>query len=442
MRRMRNGLLCLLLVVSGCATRLLGPQEPLADGGATGGNGGDDMRATPDLASTTVDLAAAHDLARPQDAASPADLAGSAGPVDAGPPLFAPMPIDQPLPVGYLPYAVAVADVTGDGRDDIIVLASSNQAALVVYAQTAAGELAAPQIYLSGTLASTGTMLAVADFDGDGRLDVAFAANADLRLFPQTPAGTLGAPRVLTPNFPSEGSELLAAGDFDGDGRADLVWGGWASNHVDVWYQKEGLQSAHSFGCPHGGHDSIAVADFDGDGALDVAISSQDSSTLCFIDQRPGGFSAATTMALAEMPPVDRIAAGDIDGDGRADLLLLGGYNIDVQDRYLDVLHQNADGSFALWDTLATDWYPTGVLVADVDGDGIGDVVVSHYPELVVGIYRRLPAGGLTAEETYRYAGAENDRVGPQLTAVGDVNGDGQPDVVTVADSLWILYHR
>jgi VCBS repeat protein len=119
--------------------------------------------------------------------------------------------------------------------------------------------------------------------------------------------------------------------------------------------------------------------------------------------QRPGGFAPAVTLTLTltERPPPEALAAGDVD-DGRPDLLLVSGLRVAGQ--YLDVLHQNADGTFTLSSSLDTDYWPSGVLVADVDGDGRGDVVVPHFEQLRVGIYRQLPGGGLASEDEYTYA--------------------------------------
>jgi hypothetical protein len=415
----RRVFICAWLALGGCAGRPLdGAGDPVV-------GGGDDL-GTP-----------------PTDLAAPADAGVDGGSDDGGGSgLFGPLRT-LAMPSGWEPLSVIVADVTGDGRDDIVVGAGSTSPtsddAVVVFAQRAGGTLAPPVVYPGGSVGAG--MIAAADLDGDGRRDVVLLTYQDVRVLLQTFAGTLGAPRILTPSRPDE-TELLVTGDFDGDGRADVLTAGWAAPGVDVWYQADGLAAPHNFACPHGGYDAIAVADLDGDGALDIALSSGESSTLSVLMQRSGSFAPATTVPLSEHPPPEDLAAADVDGDGRPDLIFVSGLHTAGQ--YLDVLHGNGDGTFALARTFDTDYWPNGVLVADVDGDQRSDVIVPHFSMLRVGIYRQLgtSASGLAAEEEYPYATSELDRSGLQRTAVGDVNGDGKPDIVDIATDVFILYHR
>jgi hypothetical protein len=424
---MHRGVLVMLLVIGGCTMRPLGLEgEP------------------PIVGASDLSLAVAPDLSVPNQAP---DLGSGNAPDmgngNEGSGLFVSTLSNLPLPNGYHPLSVVVADVTGDGRKDVVVGANSDPnylMAVIVFAQTPNGSLAAPVVYPAGNGgAQTPSMLAVADLNDDGRLDVALTGYTDVRILMQTSAGTLGPPRKLAPTR-TDDAELVATGDFDGDGLADVLGAAWNVSGVDVWRQSEALATPHNFDCPHGGLDAMAVADFDGDGTLDVAISSFNASSVCLLLQRPGGFAPAVTLPLMENPPPEAVAAGDVDGDGRPDLLLVSGLRHAGQ--YLDILHQDKNGTFILSNSLKTDYWPNGILLADVDGDGRLDAVVPHYDMLVVGIYRQLPGGGLAAEETYPYARSEISGDGPQRTAVGDINGDGKPDIVSVATNVNVLYHR
>src|SRR5262249_12042082 len=82
---------------------------------------------------------------------------------------------------------------------------------------------------------------------------------------------------------------------------------------------------------------------------------------------------------------------------------------------------------------------PSEDAIADVDGDGLADVVVVHAGWNTIGVYRRLPAGGLAEEELYD---APYINSGPQRLAAGDIDGDGRPDLVTADSNLAVLHHQ
>ncbi len=410
-------------------------------------------------AALALSLLAAGCFGRPLDSSSPdamppgdQGLAGDAGSGSGdganGPGmLFSSTLSILSLPPNYLPRSVVIADVTGDRLNDLVVGAMLNgpgvayNAGVFVFAQTAAGTLAPPAYYPTGTAGyEQPTMLAVADLDGDGRLDVALAGYSDYRVLLQTADGQLGPPAVLKRKHIDD-PELIATGDFDGDGRSDLIGVGFSTSYVEVWYQAEAFAAAHSFDCAHGGGDSIAVADLDGDGALDVAISSDNATAVCLLYQRSGTFMPGPPVPIIVQPTPCAIAATDADGDGRTDLLIVSS-PLSGLGKYLDILSQGTSGQFTLESSLDTTWYPNGLLLADVDGDGRVDAVVPHSQELLVGIYRQLPFGGFADEETYTYSKPELQDDDTQRTAVGDLNGDGRPDIVSIAQDVTILYHR
>jgi hypothetical protein len=71
--------------------------------------------------------------------------------------------------------------------------------------------------------------------------------------------------------------------------------------------------------------------------------------------------------------------------------------------------------------------YPESIVIADVDSDGRNDIVVTHENQVSVSLYRQKSDGTLMSEERFHSVGAGWGR---NALAVGDINGDGRPDIL------------
>ena len=135
----------------------------------------------------------------------------------------------QAHPVNGWPESVAVGDVTGDGRNDVVMGVSPGGSvgpdAVLVYAQQADGTLALPVTYPTGYTYGRPTSVAIGDITGDGRADVVVALDTvGIELFPQLASGALGSPATIaTPD-----NLRLRLGQLNGDGRLDVAALGWA----------------------------------------------------------------------------------------------------------------------------------------------------------------------------------------------------------------------
>src|SRR5436305_14847081 len=135
------------------------------------------------------------------------------------------------------PDAVAIGDVTGDGRPDAVVTTgySGNAAVdfkLAVLAQTAGGTLAAPVFRdTAGTYPNRPSSVAIGDVTGDGIVDVVVGIDhVGVQVFPGLAGGGLGSPSLTsTPD-----GRLVRLGQLDGDGRLDVAAAGWGTDTVTV----------------------------------------------------------------------------------------------------------------------------------------------------------------------------------------------------------------
>jgi hypothetical protein len=423
-------LIALLSLPGGCVDRSLrfeGPgQSPVGGGGDLGGTSSKSY----DMATSGAPADLGH--GDEPDAASPSD-GGGGGQLAA--------PVTLSLPAGYEGESVAIGDVTGDGRADVVVAGWTTNAdaegAVFVYAQTAAGTLAAP---VQTTTGQSGLLepatVAIGDVNGAARLDVLIPLRDDLGLFLQNAAGGLEPMQTLAATQFGNGEEDVAVADLNGDGRADVVATGWASAGVDVWFQSAdgSLAMPQSFACPHGGYDVLSVADLNHDGALDVVVVGGQSYDACVLLQQPGGFAPFVLDPIGNGP--NGLATGDLDGDGRADVILTGDNG---SKDYLGLMHQNLDGTLAALVFLPSANIPDDVALGDLNGDGRLDAIVVHTGWSELGVYRQEANGTLSSEQIYQipYIDWGSDRM-----AVGDINSDGKPDIVITERNLTILYNQ
>jgi hypothetical protein len=338
------------------------------------------------------------------------------------------------LPSGMLADSVAIGDVTGDGRADVIV----GTTGVLVFPQTASGLLGAPITYKVPPT-ETALIVDVGDVNGDGLLDVVYTRKSGVGILLGNSSGGLD-PAILLDGTQGGGAgeQVVAVADLNGDGRADVVAAGWATAGVDVWFQDQAgaLSPTTTFACPHGGSETMAVGDVDGDGLSDILISGLAQTDVCVLLQAPGGFAPGISI-----PAGVRFIAGLAVGRFGApacgpDIAFTVSLNSPMSK--LGLLGPPASpGAPAFLDSYDI---PTSSVVADVDGDGRDDIVLVHDGWNAVGVYRGLRSGGVAAEERYPFSSMGS---GGEAIAVGDINGDGRPDVVgVVVEDVVIAYHR
>ncbi len=348
---------------------------------------------------------------------------------------------------------LAAGDVDGDGHVDL-VLAPVSDTRLLVYR----GDPARPGAFLpplesaalwTGGLPA-GASLDLVDVDGDGRLDVLVRRTGSVRsltvLQDPTTAGRFVGPAV------AEGDALLAYLDVTGDGRLDRV-------RLEVSKAVLTLTPAGTTLAPPaplaGTGDAPAfleLVDLDGDGLLDVVSTDADGSITFHQSDptRPGAHLPGVLLALVtigpSVTPPRLTAVGDVDGDGLPDLVVLDPGRDAVQ----VLLQTPVRGQFAPPLVLASGGRsPHEVVVADVDGDGRADLVVANFGGLYVtdmagsgvAVLRQAPAGGFLPPELLPLPAPRSEA---RTVAVGDLDGDGRPDLVAgfVNTNLLAVYRQ
>ncbi|MBV9957950.1 MAG: VCBS repeat-containing protein, partial [Acidobacteria bacterium] len=314
--------------------------------------------------------------------------------------------------VGQEPYAVVTADFNQDGKADIAV-ANNASSFVAVSLGDGTGRLGTPATFGVGP---NPRHIVTADFNGDGKADLATANETGLTvtLLLNNGAGGFTLSVYQTGGYPVG----LAAADFNGDGRPDLVTANIINDSAAIMLNNGTGGFGSPMTLPSGGSlvKAVAAGDFNSDGKADFALSNQNSNTISlFFGNGAGGFSAPSPVS-ANNP--NNFIAADWNGDGKLDFLVMG----TVPTFYPG----NGAGGFGSGVTLSgLIGITTMLAVRDVNQDGKNDIIASYNAGLRVGY--GAGAGAL---------GPVKDlRVGflPYGASTADFNLDGRLDLVSVA---------
>jgi hypothetical protein len=338
----------------------------------------------------------------------------------------------DPVPAGIGPVAIAAADVNGDGKVDAIVVDEGNDIGGVKVLLGGGDGNFAPfgEVFPTGRGSSA---VAVADFNRDGKLDLAVANKVSNTVTILRGAGTGFFVSVQTIDVGEEPIAIMAD-DFNGDGQADLAVTNRNSDNIAVI---DGLANG-SLGVARyfvsGGAASaptgLALGDVNHDGIVDLLVPNRftsDASVL--LGDGHGDFAAPRTF-VADQEPL-AVAAGDVDGDGLADVVCV---NRGSQGPNAAVLISRGDGGLLGVEDVVALPGPNGLVSGDVDNDGVADLILGLRPPAGVGgglvaVYRATPPLGFAAPVTLQSAG---DAV---AVGRGDFNGDGFLDIVVLNES-------
>jgi VCBS repeat protein len=316
--------------------------------------------------------------------------------------------------------AIAAGDLDRDGHVDLVIASSTGTVS--VLPGKGGGQLGAPVAYpsIQGV-----TALLAADFDGDGGLDLLVVSRLQrVTLF--STGGELRAGKI-TEIDSGVHRTAVAVDDVNHDGRADIESAFYAQE--DEWLSVDlgqGPVQAMTFSYWQRPR-AMAAADLDGDGKGDLVVGmSRGATVLALFGNGDGTFRNGRYFGLAAAPTA--IASADLDGDGKLDLVALTGG--------IQVLLGEGDGTFRGERAFLVSRDARRVVVGDVDGDGQSDCVVTDADYLdrftvYLGDGRGYFREGAVTSLGPAYAGAQ--------LALVDLNGDGKLDVVSAHDAVVLL---
>ena len=370
---------------------------------------------------------------------------------------------------GTAPYNTAIGDLDGDGKPDMVAVNNTSNNISVFKNISTTGVISGSSFTLTGTYAGGGALqnVKIADLDGDGKPEILVTSktSSQIDVFhnTNTVAGTMSINSsyisIATSNATTHtgGPIVVTVADIDGDGKPDMVTNSYDGNgsgiaSVSVMrnvYTTIGSLSSASFASPvvyslgalstflSG---SITTADLDGDKKPEVIVTNSYAGTITILPNNSysGNISLGTGVNLtvgaganASLP--SEVQVGDLNGDGYPDIVVSAA----VTDNIAIFPNTNTTptaGSFTFGTRLdvstGTGSQPVGIAIADVNGDGMADVIVGKHNTGVnkVSVFRNISSGG-----SITLATAVDYTTGTTTTGVvaGDLDGDTYPDIVT-----------
>jgi len=329
------------------------------------------------------------------------------------------------LPVNTIsPVSIAVGDFNGDNKADLAVgslLGGVSQ--ISVFTGTGTGNFAAPVNYpviLNFSISN----IAVGDFNGDGRQDIA-ARNGS------------GGLSILLRNAANNGFDAaanlnlsflilsVAPADFNADGRHDLVVSRNGQNTVTALIRNAANNGFDQVDLTvNGSAQNVAVGDFTGDGRQDIAVSY--SGGVDILPRNALGFDAPISASASVTSPME---VGDFTGDGRLDLAYLSGSQVAILPR--NAANTNFDLQFIVG---STGFQMNRIAVGDFNNDGRADIAALNFVNNSPGsvsIFRRTGTNPNFDLSPIQTLGSTNFTD----AALGDFDNDGRQDLATATSN-------
>jgi FG-GAP-like repeat len=340
------------------------------------------------------------------------------------------------IAVGSAPNSVEMADFNKDGKLDLAIANNGDNNVTILLGDGKGGFAEA-----NGSPFPAGHApndICIADFNNDGKLDLAFANHEEKHitiLLGDGRGGFGAAPGSPVRVLSRPHTHGVASGDFNQDGKLDLVTESWGENKVTVvlgdgrgGFAGPGTQ----FDVGKMPYQRLRVADVNRDGKADIVTTNLEGNNVTVLlgDGKGRFYQAVGSPFPVGMTPF-ALAIGDLNGDGKPDLVIgnWAGQPERGSGEGVTVLLGDGKGGFAVLpgSPFRTGDGPGRVAIGDVNGDGIPEIVASNYLSRSITILGQRNG-------TFRQIATVPVGDHPQGVALGDLNGDGKADIV-VANS-------
>jgi outer membrane protein assembly factor BamB/fibronectin type 3 domain-containing protein len=335
------------------------------------------------------------------------------------------------------PQSVAVGDLDGDGKPDVVT--ANYPSTFSVFRNTSTSGTIASSSFAPKVDITTGAnpiVAAIGDLDGDGKPDVVIVNFQDKTFSVFRNTSTIGSITFASNVDFATGTGVynVAMGDLDGDGKPDIVMTNYENNTFSVLRNTSTLGSitASSFAPrvdfttginPMG----IAINDLDGDGKPDVVVSNFAGNLSVFRNTgSSGSITFAPKLDVTALTGQSTVAIGDLDADGKPDVIKTN----NGQNTFSVFRNTSVTGSisFAARVDFSGGYNLRSVAVGDLDGDGKPDLAIIKVDSARVSVFKNTSStGSIAFASDVEYATPN----GPMSIAIADVDGDARPDLLT-----------
>jgi hypothetical protein len=340
--------------------------------------------------------------------------------------------------VGTAPGSVEVADLNGDGKPDVVVANERSNNVTVLLGNGKGGLTEAKGSPFPAGQQPNDIAIGDFNRDGKLDLAFANHEEKHLTvLLGNGRGGFTPAPHSPFPVEVRPHTHGLAAADLNGDGNPDLVTDSWGSDQVEALFGdgKGGFKSPGTFFAV-GKHpyQRVRAADVNGDGRADIITTNLegDDVTILLGDGK-GGLkpSAGSPFPCGDSPFF--VATGDLNGDGKLDLAIVNSPSSTAdrtgRDGLTLLLGDGACGFKRMAGSpFTTGKIPNRLAIGDVNGDGVADVAVTNTDSDNITLFLTSREGAVASSSTIALGKK------PKGIALHDLNGDGKADIV-VADN-------
>lgn len=327
---------------------------------------------------------------------------------------------------GTLPNSIAIGDFNKDGREDLVIANEGTDNVAVFLAHDYV-------IFTNHTVkilevSATPLYISTADFNNDGRLDIAAVSHRC-----DNPAVYLGygdgtfSTQTTTLNTSTFSQRSLAIGDFNNDTYPDIVISDAVASIIGVYFgygngsfELPVLYSTGTSSSPY----SVDVGDFDSNGALDIVVVNYNSNNVCiFYGNESGLYTEKIVYSLPIGSGPIWVTVTDLDNDTFLDIVVanFAGNNIYI-------LFGDGDGYFRDNVTLptGTDSGPCSIDIGDLNKDHSLDIIVANQMSKTIGIFFGNSNGTFSAQKVYFISSYAN----LSAIVVSDINNDTILDIL------------
>ncbi len=347
---------------------------------------------------------------------------------------------------GSNPRSISSADLNGDGKADIVVT-NQGSATISVFKNTSTSGILSFDPKVDFETGPDPFSLFTGDFDGDGMLDLAITNfnsgnTSTVSILRNTSSGGLISFAPKEDFSTGNGTIGVSIDDFDGDGKPDLLVGSGNSGMISIFKNTSASAGSISFASrmdimtiTHSDH--VSIGDLDGDGKPDIVFSvfsnqlvsiyrNTSSGGVISFDS-DGDYSRgfySSGICYSTGSNPENIAIGDLDDDGKPDITIPN-YGSNTVSVFRNT-GSSGNISFDAKIDFTTGNNPTRVSIGDLDGDGKLDLAVTNGQSNTVSVFKNLcTTGNISFASKVNYITAME----PTSVSIGDLDGDSKPDI-------------